>query len=85
MNPIYGNSGFPQPLLILLQCNPPRLALRLFLSGLFSPGVERGGGELSGLRPGEALFVFPAVDFEDFVILLALRPVDKGANPMSLS
>lgn len=54
--------GVFEPLLILLQRDLPRLALRFFLSGPLTPGVDRSRSDLSGLRPSKPLLVLPAVD-----------------------
>ena len=69
-----------QPFLIFLQRDLSLLTLLLFLPGPLAPGVERGGGDLPSLRPGEPLFVLPTVDLKDLVIFLALGPVDEGSD-----
>ena len=63
-----------QPFLIFLQRDLSLLTLLLFLPGPLAPGVERGGGDLPSLRPGEPLFVLPAVLLEQLVRVFLLRP-----------
>ena len=57
-------SRFLQPLFKLLQCDLPALALRFFLSGFFTPGVELVLGDPARPDPGKTLLVLPAVNFE---------------------
>lgn len=83
MNPVSGNSGPPQPLPILLQCNPSLLALGLLLSGLLAPGVDLLRQDLPRFDPGEALFVFPAVKLERLVTALVFRPEGDGPHVLA--
>lgn len=77
---VFSYFGVAEPLLEILQRDDLPVALLLFFSGFFTPGIELLVGDAPGLDPREALFVLLAVCFENRVIGLSFRPLPERTD-----
>ena len=75
---VFSYFGVAEPLLEILQRDDLPVALLLFFSGFFTPGIELLVGDAARLDPGKALLVLLAVGFEHRIVGLLFCPLLEG-------
>ena len=69
-----------EPLLEFFQRDDLPVALLLFFSGLFTPGIKLLISDAPGFDPREALFILLAVRLENGIVCLLFRPLPERAD-----